>query len=472
MKRLIEISLVVFSMFLILFGCQDTPKQNTLEPDQDLQKSVSTTDAELLAGLTQIAQHVARNSSQLSRSLSNERNNYFGDIFSDSGLPTRFEHAWHGFYDVGIEWSQKSIMNGAPVRVAVDPDRFHKRDTSFPAYYEDVETGKLVVDNIPYELEGNVPFPLAVVTAIDERDLSIELKADPKQNLRKASPGEAVLSTDYLTVKQIKLHHDQDPWSNEEFELNFRVGSGAVNAETDHLFDGITRTDAAGLSKNYPDVNNTSSTYYPDDIHLYPLSSTAISFVAIEDDYIAGGYVAYTGALDDPQTNVYGQEYRHDLGGTIDEDVTRYNEYILNQPNDDDIWFSGMFSGYKSTNLSETEKKMSLDHFDIWLRKHNGIPDPPDAPTNLTINSTQYGYPVYLLWSTSSGATGYKIERNLNGAGFTQIGTTGSAFYTDNDREVNVGGGGAAYTMYRVRAYNAGGDSGYSNTVFSYTIPN
>jgi hypothetical protein len=92
---------------------------------------------------------------------------------------------------------------------------------------------------------------------------------------------------------------------------------------------------------------------------------------------------------------------------------------------------------------------------------------PPAAPSNLTataVSSTE----IDLAWTdNSANETGFKIERSTNGTSFTQIATVSA----------NVGSySNAGLTKnktyyYRVRAYNAAGNSAYSNTASATTPP-
>lgn len=86
----------------------------------------------------------------------------------------------------------------------------------------------------------------------------------------------------------------------------------------------------------------------------------------------------------------------------------------------------------------------------------------PAAPTSLTataIDDTQ----TDLSWTdNSAGETGFKVERSANGTtGWTQIGTTAANDTTYSDTGLSPG----ATWYYRVCAYNATGNSAYSNVV-------
>lgn len=73
---------------------------------------------------------------------------------------------------------------------------------------------------------------------------------------------------------------------------------------------------------------------------------------------------------------------------------------------------------------------------------------------------------VNLSWTASQGAVGYRVYRD-NGTGFTLLDTVASSSYTDDD-VIN----GAEY-LYRVTAFNDGGESGNSTTVLATpgTVP-
>jgi hypothetical protein len=89
----------------------------------------------------------------------------------------------------------------------------------------------------------------------------------------------------------------------------------------------------------------------------------------------------------------------------------------------------------------------------------------PSAPTNLTATAISSSR-ITLRWTdTASNETGFKIERSTNGFTFTQIGTVGA-----NTTSVTSTGLQSNRTYwYRVRAYNAAGNSAYSNTASART---
>ena len=94
------------------------------------------------------------------------------------------------------------------------------------------------------------------------------------------------------------------------------------------------------------------------------------------------------------------------------------------------------------------------------------VSTPPEAPTSLTAiaaSATQ----INLSWQdNSTNETGFKIERSQSSSGgYTQIATMGANITTYNNTNLKRG---TTY-YYRVRAYNDGGDSGYSNIASATT---
>jgi beta-glucanase (GH16 family) len=100
----------------------------------------------------------------------------------------------------------------------------------------------------------------------------------------------------------------------------------------------------------------------------------------------------------------------------------------------------------------------TFDNFDSYTTGAGG--NPPAAPSDLgatTVSSSQ----IDLAWSDASNdETGFKIERATGGSGFSEIDTVSADVNTYSDSGL------AASTTYdyQVRAYNAHGNSAYSNS--------
>jgi V8-like Glu-specific endopeptidase len=78
-------------------------------------------------------------------------------------------------------------------------------------------------------------------------------------------------------------------------------------------------------------------------------------------------------------------------------------------------------------------------------------------PTHVSASDGTYYDKVLISWTASSGAMGYKIFRNSQNESLRQIGTTAASPYSDSSAAPGV-----TY-CYWVKAFNGGGDSGFSN---------
>jgi hypothetical protein len=93
-------------------------------------------------------------------------------------------------------------------------------------------------------------------------------------------------------------------------------------------------------------------------------------------------------------------------------------------------------------------------------------PIPPADPTSLTANAVSCDQ-IDLGWTDNSdNETSFKIERSTDGVNFSEIDTVGADITAYSDTTVAE----STTYWYRVRASNAGGDSGYTN-IASATTP-
>jgi hypothetical protein len=95
----------------------------------------------------------------------------------------------------------------------------------------------------------------------------------------------------------------------------------------------------------------------------------------------------------------------------------------------------------------------------------DAAPLPPAAPTNLAAAAISASA-IKLTWKdNASTENGYKIERATDGVNFTEIGTVGSNITI----YLSVGLTAKKKYYYRVRAFDATNDSGYSNVANATT---
>ncbi|MEO6435622.1 MAG: metallophosphoesterase, partial [Tepidisphaeraceae bacterium] len=114
----------------------------------------------------------------------------------------------------------------------------------------------------------------------------------------------------------------------------------------------------------------------------------------------------------------------------------------------------------------------------IAIEIHQSDPDSSDLSFNLELNALTSGPPVLppgapsalsasaLAWNqvklswidTVTTESGFKIERSTDGTNFTEIAVIAANLTTWTDTTV----AGSSQYWYRIRAYNAGGNSGYS----------
>ena len=105
----------------------------------------------------------------------------------------------------------------------------------------------------------------------------------------------------------------------------------------------------------------------------------------------------------------------------------------------------------------------TFDNFDSYTT--GSVGQPPTAPNALNASAASSSQ-IDLTWADNSNdEDGFAIERQNGGAGFTEIATVGAAVTAYSDSGLAP----STSYEYRVRAFNAHGDSAYSNTAGAST---
>ncbi len=95
------------------------------------------------------------------------------------------------------------------------------------------------------------------------------------------------------------------------------------------------------------------------------------------------------------------------------------------------------------------------------------LPNPPAAPNGLGATAVSASQ-INLSWTdASTNEAGFRLEQSSDGTSFGQIAELGANATSYQDSGL---AGNTSYT-YRVRAFNAGGNSGYSTTASALTYP-
>lgn len=184
----------------------------------------------------------------------------------------------------------------------------------------------------------------------------------------------------YFVVKQINLFDKKD-WSNDEFEMY--VGESTENAaeirgHTIHKFNGSTRSDAAGRSVYYRDVNGDQGwEIMSSDIAIWPLTwidpNGWMRIVDIENDDDAGKHDNYN------------------EGGTISVSIKHYD--VFSQLVNTNSWhfhvaggtlFSTDFddiytqSGIDKINVNTVQAKLGPNYLNDYIKLEGRILDDID----------------------------------------------------------------------------------------------
>jgi hypothetical protein len=238
--------------------------------------------------------------------------------------------------------------------------------------------------------------------------------------------------------------------------------------------DVIART-ANGFGYRADDYGNGLSTAYS----ITPSSTGAFSRAGLIEthsdvDYFvfstAGGTIQLNVDVREPYTNLDAKlELRSATGAVLataspttsfDAGITQTlaagTYYVV-------VSGAGISSGAQSSNYGLNVGRYTLSG--LIPPGDEVVVQPPRAPTGLVATAASTTQ-INLRWTdNATNETGYKIERLVNGT-WTQVASVGA-----NVASYSATGLMRANTYsFRVRSYNAGGNSGYSNTTSATTL--
>jgi hypothetical protein len=232
-------------------------------------------------------------------------------------------------------------------------------------------------------------------------------------------------------------------------------------------------------NSTWTQIGSTTSTSYQDT----GLSSTTTYYYRVSA-YNAGGNSAYTTATSAttltpiptaPSTLVATAASTTQVTLTwVDNSSNETGFYIERSP-DDSTWTQITSVAANTTTYNDTGLSSSTAYY-YRVRAYNAGGDSaytnvsnattltpiPSVPSSL-VATVASASEIDLTWADSSNQTGFYVERSPDNSTWTQIASTTSTSYQD------TGLSSATTYYYRVRAYNAGGDSGYATTASATT---
>ena len=213
-------------------------------------------------------------------------------------------------------------------------------------------------------------------------------------------------------------------------------------------------------------------TYQPDTTHRW-MGSAAMD----QQGNIAVGYSAsstainpqirYAGRLATDAVNTLPQAEVHLFDGTGSQTGTNgrwgdYSDMTIDPVDDCTFWYTTEY--YATTTSFNWRTRIGNFKFPGCGGPPPTIPNPPSNLAATAISSSQ----IDLAWTdNSTNEDGFKIERcqNAGCSNFAQIATVGTNVSTYSDAGLSA----STTYGYRVRAFNLGGDSAYSNTAEATT---
>ncbi len=377
---------LLFCWIIAMMSCAKTPQAPTTTTDANILLKASSnisSPADLKARFEQLATILAQRAPQITNKLigTAEGEMPFDDLHLDADLPRKFVMTDGRVLATTLERAQPCRITpsskASAIIFAPDPDRFQRDEESHICKGWLVKNGSITA--VTFTLEEYVK---------DFANTPLYLVGYQERRVEQAQPLHKSLSPPgyWLGCRKIHMKNDLDSWSNEECEVYLKLpGASRYNYETNWLFNGVDRYDAAGRFSYFPDVNNTSTIYTENDRPiLFEIISQSQSWVAIEDDDGAGKHHSnYYGPP--PVPSLPGPFYYKDVVVDVQYanfsaswGTTRQFQYwwYAQGINDDDIWTSGCYENF-DLNWNpplNTDQFYSLNGNEFWVQKVN-FPD-------------------------------------------------------------------------------------------------
>jgi len=370
MKKLIFLTLIVI---LCVFQCSE--KELTTQSEFG---SVNTGDlnstglsqededsgvqSELKEWLEPVAEYLSKNPQKLPKSdwsTISEKPISLSKMGSEVNFPEILTTSNNTRYKLEVEiYYGSNLIDPKEIIIALDPDVFYPGNPlRFPCHKRIVGSFESVISE--YELESNMSKIPEIIFFISPQEISEKHQSE----LRKTAT-----SLPYLCVDKIKITKKQDT-SNDEFELFCRAGTSHFPSTTIHLFDGDNHHDAAGILREYPDVNSANTDYdCPEDIALICLDNGLDGKVLpIEDDKSDGCFANFIyegGTIEAQDVNTYDRS-------TESTSKQTQKIYICTTSwTDEDDFYNSAFVKFNVSNMpsEETVVYVVAGYVHLWLK--------------------------------------------------------------------------------------------------------
>ncbi|MFQ5613135.1 MAG: fibronectin type III domain-containing protein [Anaerolineae bacterium] len=224
---------------------------------------------------------------------------------------------------------------------------------------------------------------------------------------------------------------------------------------------GGTQGSALPCSADYPNNTNTWAVYGPFDLSNATAASLTFHFWGRTEGATGCPFDFFFVGSSINNVDFSGSFYCGDwTNGTAGNGYHRRTLDLSSRLGQSQVWVAFVLS----SDGSITDSGITIDDVTLDVTSAGAIPSPPGNLTALALSQMQ----ILLQWTdNSNNETGFKIEQSLNGvSGWTQIATTPANVTSHAPPGLNCG---TTY-HYRVRAYNASGNSPYSNTASATTL--